>query len=85
MGATVPCPGTHTDRRRRPRGDRRAVPRPDACRHRWGRVGPATVVSVRVKRGAHHTAGSVGPTMILECPDCHQPIEFLTRAADRAA
>lgn len=89
-GAIVYCPGTDTGRRHAARGDRRAEPRP--CRLVWGRVGPATTVTVSVKHGAW-LGGTIAPdrqTLLLECSRCHERIEFVTSAAampqpDRAA
>jgi len=68
-------------------GDRRVVMRP--CAHRWGRVGPHSTVQVRVRHGEKLggivQSGYEPVAMILECPDCHQPIEFLTSSAGQAA
>jgi hypothetical protein len=82
-GERIECPGTRADRRDRPRegDDRRMAPRSGPCNHRWGRVGPGSVLRVRVLRRGDI---SVDPSTVLDCPNCHQPIEFATVAA-RAA
>jgi hypothetical protein len=81
-GDAVYCPGTYRERRHTERGDRRQQSRSGPCRHKWGRPGPSTSTWVRVKRMEHDKAS--GTTLILECPDCHCPIEFLTVAAEAA-
>lgn len=70
---SVMCPGTYRERRTADRGDRRVAARSGACRHRWGRV-TAGEWHVRHKRLGQPDA--VGETVVLECPDCHCPIEF---------
>jgi hypothetical protein len=82
-GDTVYCPGAYRERRQVDRGDRRHAPRSGPCRHKWGRPGPRTETSVRVRRMGQSPAP--GTTLILECPDCHCPIEFLTVQAAEAA
>jgi hypothetical protein len=71
-GASVVCPGHYQP------GDRRTGP----CRHKWGRSGPGTETWVRVKRIGHDRAP--GLTLILGCPECRCPIEFLTVTAEAA-
>jgi hypothetical protein len=82
-GERIECPGTRADRRDRPRegDDRRMAPRSGPCNHRWGRVGQG-VTCVRVRQTGQEPW--VGPSSVLDCPTCHQPIEFATVSA-RAA
>jgi hypothetical protein len=81
-GEDIRCPGTRHDRRDHIRGsDRRAAPRSGPCNHRWGRVGQGATC-VRVRQTGQEPW--VGPSSVLDCPTCHQPIEFATVAA-RAA
>ena len=77
------CPGTDHGRRRTDRHDGTARP----CRYVWGRVGPGTDVVATVKRGAWLQAhiAPEGQTLLLECPRCHQRIEFRTTPAQAAA
>ena len=78
-GATIYCPGHYragwfTNGLGHPRHTSRHGP----CRQRWGRVGPDTMIRLRLRRAGALLAP--GLTLILECPECGHPIEFVTYA-----